>query len=128
MCERDRDQRQRGKQDRGEAAVEKLFTPVDESVVRSEQDDADPKDEQPFVARARPSRAEYRDDDGEHAAGYDKSQCRDIERAEAAVANLDHEPRRTPDHAEQNVERDARHRHIVAVQCGYAALREEETW
>jgi hypothetical protein len=127
VCKRDRDQRQRRKQDRGEAAVEKLFTPVDESVVRSEQDNADPKDEQPFAARARPSRAEYGDDDGQHAAGYDKSQCRDIERAEAAVADLDHEPRRAPDHAEQDVESNARHRHIVAVQCAYA-LREEETW
>ena len=56
--ERDRDERQHREQDRREAAVEKLFTPVDEAVVGREEDQADPDHERHSVRERRPSRAE----------------------------------------------------------------------
>src|SRR4029434_10390314 len=54
MRETNRDERQQREQDRRQAAVEKLLTPVDETVIGREQYEADPHDERPFRAARRP--------------------------------------------------------------------------
>src|SRR6185369_15924125 len=54
MRETNRDERQQREQDRRQAAVEKLLTPVDETVIGREQYEADPHDERPFRPCRRP--------------------------------------------------------------------------
>ena len=105
--ERNRDDRQRGEEDRGQPAVEELFPPVDQAVVGGEEHEADPGDQGPLRLAARPARAEERHERNENRSGEEKTEGGDVERPEAAVADLDDEPRRAPDNAEQRVKRYA---------------------
>ena len=117
----DRHQRERREENGRETAVEELLTPVDQSVVGCEEHDADPDHQQPLGSSARPSCVDQRKHDREHGASQEETQCRDGEGPEPAVADLDDQPGRSPDDTEKNVERDPRHRDIVAVQCGWPA-------
>ena len=90
-----------GEQDRGEAALDPVvLAPVDESVVRGEQDHADESDERPLGPVLRPLRSEHDRQEDEHDRGDGKPQGGGQEGRRALQADPDREPRGSPDDTE----------------------------